>query len=43
MKTTEHNRLNMVASTAGVIKKYKTTWQDDHEAFTEGMDALTET
>jgi hypothetical protein len=42
MKTTEHNRLNMVASTSGVIEKYNTVWKD-HEAFTEGVDALTET
>jgi len=42
MKTIDHNRNNMVAATSHVIEKYKTTWQD-HEAFSEGVDALTET
>ena len=42
MKTTNHNRLNMVTTTAGVIEKHKDIWKD-HEAFTEGVDALAET
>lgn len=42
MKTTDHNRLNMVTATSGVIEKYNTVWKD-HEAFAEGVDALTET
>jgi len=32
----------MVAATSGVIEKYNTVWKD-HEAFTEGVEALTET
>ena len=32
----------MVAATAGVTEKYNPVWKD-HEAFTEGVDALTET
>ena len=31
----------MVTTTAGVINKYKTTWKD-HEAYSEGVDALAE-
>lgn len=41
MKTTDQNRVNMVTSTVGVIDKYKDVWKD-HEAFSDGVDALGE-
>jgi hypothetical protein len=41
MRTTDHNRINMVTATSGVIQKYKNTWKD-HEAFAEGVETLGE-